>query len=68
MTVDYVCEGCGYDVTWFAIDEIPAHGFCATCAWLCEHYPDPQQMMLVRKMIDPEPRVTKLPPRFPGRN
>lgn len=68
MTVEYVCEGCADHVTAFGIDEIPRHGFCATCAWLCEHCPDPQEMMLVRKLTDPRPRVTKLPPRFPGRH
>jgi hypothetical protein len=52
-TCDYVCEGCGLHVFACGIPQPPAHGLCGTCAWLCEHVPDPEEMMKLRKIIDP---------------
>lgn len=44
MTVEFHCEGCGVHVAAFGINRPPLHQFCAVCAWLCEHVPDPEEM------------------------
>jgi hypothetical protein len=49
---EWDCEGCGYRVFAFGQTEIPAHGLCAICAFLCEHVPDPNDMMAVRRALD----------------
>lgn len=41
MTVEFDCEGCGIHVVAIVAEEIPAHGLCATCAFVCEHAPGP---------------------------
>jgi hypothetical protein len=45
---EFDCEGCGVHVVAFDIIDPSAHGFCASCAWLCEHVPDPVEMMECR--------------------
>lgn len=49
--ITFTCEGCGYHITAFGIACVPPHGLCATCAWLCEHVPDPEEMMTVRSIL-----------------
>jgi hypothetical protein len=51
VTSRYDCEGCGIRVFVFGRDTVPAHGFCAICAWLCEFVPDPIEMMAMRRHI-----------------
>ena len=53
MTVEFDCEGCGWHVIDIVGEEVPAHGFCLTCAFLCEEVPDPVEMMLVRRLLEP---------------
>jgi hypothetical protein len=43
--IEYDCEGCGCHVCAYGIERIPIHSLCCTCAWLCEHIPDPEIMM-----------------------
>jgi hypothetical protein len=44
MPAEFDCEGCGAHVYAFGQDKPPSHQFCATCVWLCEHVPDPDEM------------------------
>lgn len=39
--IEFDCEGCGAHV--YATGRVPKHQLCATCAWLCEFIPDPDQ-------------------------
>lgn len=41
---EFDCEGCGMHVVAFGIDKPLPHQFCSTCAWLCEHVPNPGEM------------------------
>lgn len=41
---EFICEGCGIKTVQVIADEIPAHGFCSTCAWICENVPGPEGM------------------------
>lgn len=49
--IEFDCEGCGWHVIAFGQCKVPAHGFCASCAFLCEFVPDPEAMMTMRKML-----------------
>lgn len=51
MPVEFDCEGCGIHVVSF-VDQIPAHGFCALCAWLCE-FEAPENLMPLRRRLMP---------------
>jgi hypothetical protein len=51
--IEYDCEGCGYSVVNTSLDRPPRSGFCAVCEWLCEFVPDPEEMELLRRQIDP---------------
>jgi hypothetical protein len=53
--IEFVCEGCGVNVFAFGITERPAHGMCATCAWLCEFIPDPEEMLKVKACMEAPP-------------
>lgn len=50
--VEWDCEGCGLHVIGFGMAAKPRHGLCALCAWLCEHVPDPDEMMRTRRALD----------------
>lgn len=50
--LEYDCEGCGIHVYAIGIATVPTHNFCAQCAWLCEHCPDPLVMESVRDATD----------------
>jgi hypothetical protein len=52
--IEFDCEGCGWHVIAVGLDRVPKHGFCATCAWMQEFITDPEEMMRVRKWMDPE--------------
>jgi hypothetical protein len=58
--IEFDCEGCGWHVIAIGIDEPPRHGFCATCAWLTE-YVAPEEIMAIRKRLDPETFAQKRP-------
>jgi hypothetical protein len=49
--VEYDCEGCGVHVYAFR-ETVPVSRMCATCEWMCEHVPDPEEMMRLRKQLD----------------
>lgn len=62
MTIEYTCEGCGWPVVNVSRDTVPPSGFCAVCEWMCEHVPDPVEMMeLRRRLLDPAPEATSTP-------
>lgn len=54
MPVEYDCEGCGSHIYNAGYDKVPKTGLCLMCAWLCEHVPDPEAMMVIRKHGLPE--------------
>ena len=49
--IEFCCEGCGWRVYLLGLFVVPSHGFCATCALLCELYPNPEDMLRVRRHI-----------------
>jgi hypothetical protein len=51
--VEFDCEGCGIHVYAFGRNRVPVSHLCATCEWLCEHVPDPVEMMVMRKRMEP---------------
>lgn len=50
--IEFICEGCGVYVTFITAESIPKHGFCMTCAWLCEHVPDPEEFWKLYKEME----------------
>lgn len=57
--VDFTCEGCGAEVSWFGLDRVPAHRFCATCLWLHETDLTPEEFWTLykRTCIEPDGRT-----------
>lgn len=49
-TIEFDCEGCGNHVIQFGGDK-PASQLCSVCAWLCEHIPDPAEMIELHNML-----------------
>lgn len=52
--IEFTCEGCSYTVYSMGMDTVPKHGFCATCAMLREHVPDPEEMMHLYRVLHRE--------------
>jgi hypothetical protein len=50
--IEFDCEGCGAHVYNVGRDTLPVSGMCALCEWLCEHVPDPEEMMTLRRKLD----------------
>jgi hypothetical protein len=50
--VEFDCEGCGVHVVQLGRDAVPVSCMCAVCEWLCEHIPDPVEMMAARRRMD----------------
>lgn len=62
--IEYDCEGCGIHVYAYGRDAAPMTGFCGTCEWLCEHVPDPEEMMAIRvehDWLNPDRPGARLP-------
>jgi hypothetical protein len=51
MTAKFDCEGCGWHIVDVGRDTVPEHGMCATCCFLCENVPDPEEMMEIREAM-----------------
>jgi hypothetical protein len=51
--IEFDCEGCGVHVFAFGRDTVPLTHLCATCEWLCEFVPDPEELMAVRRRLAP---------------
>ena len=45
--VEFDCEGCGVHVLSFGRDRVPVSHLCATCEWLCEFVPDPDEFWAI---------------------
>jgi hypothetical protein len=48
---EFDCEGCGIHVYSIGRDTIPTSQLCSVCEWLCEHVPDPEEMMRLRERL-----------------
>ena len=49
--VKYICEGCGWEVSDFGRDTVPAHQLCCSCEFLCEFITDPEEIERVRRQL-----------------
>ena len=47
MPIEFDCEGCGAHVYGVGRDTMPPSRMCATCEWMCEFLPDPDEFWAV---------------------
>lgn len=49
--VEFYCEGCGERIVAIGRTAPPVSQLCGVCEWLCEHVPDPEEMMRLRRRL-----------------
>jgi hypothetical protein len=52
--IEFDCEGCGTHVFEFRREAVPTSQLCATCEWLCEFVPDPDEFWQAYQRMQPE--------------
>lgn len=51
--IQFDCEGCGTRVYAWGRTRPPAHGFCASCAFVCEFVTDPEEFWAMHQRLVP---------------